>query len=159
MGASSYWCPWGRGLGSGSGGWWGAVFLWKTRAKGKAVGRVGGRVGTGKGTGESMRKLCRNYPLANYPLVSSLQKVRKIRAPIKTKSALPPPKPKIPPPPQNEEFYGHGFSCRKNPGIHKIDAPISGPRIADRNFSQDRQPPLTLARGLAYRGGVVDASP
>ena len=24
----------------------------------------------------------------------------------------PPPKPKIPPPPKNEEFYGHGFSCR-----------------------------------------------
>ena len=41
--------------------------------RGKGVGRVGGGggggVGTGKGTGKSMRKLCRNYPLANYPLV------------------------------------------------------------------------------------------
>ena len=60
----------GEGLGSGSGGWWGAVFLWKIREKGKGVGRVGGGVGTGKGAGKSMRKLCRNYPSANYPLVS-----------------------------------------------------------------------------------------
>ena len=30
----------------------------------------GGGVGTGKGTGKSMRKLCRNYALANYPLVT-----------------------------------------------------------------------------------------
>ena len=29
-------------------------------------------MGTGKGTGKSMRKLCRNYPLAIYPLVSPL---------------------------------------------------------------------------------------
>ena len=31
---------------------------------------VGDGVGTGKGTGKSMHKLCRNYPLAIYPLVS-----------------------------------------------------------------------------------------
>ena len=31
-----------------------------------------GGVGTGKGTGKSMRKLCQNYPLAIYPLVSPL---------------------------------------------------------------------------------------
>ena len=66
----------------------------------------------------------------------------KIRAPIKIKSALPPPKkPKIPPPPANEEFYGHRFSCRKErifPGVHKIDAPISGPRIADKKFTDTR---------------------
>ena len=34
-----------------------------------------------------------------------------------------------------------GFSCRKNaffPGVHKIDAPISGPRIADNNFTDTR---------------------
>ena len=63
---------------------------------------------------------------------------RKIRAPIKIKSALPPP-PKTPP--QKGEFYGHGFSCRKNaffPGVHKIGAPISGPRIADTNFTDTR---------------------
>ena len=48
------------------------VFLWKMRdSKGKGLGRVGGGVGTSKGTGKSMRKLCRNYPLAIYPLVSS----------------------------------------------------------------------------------------
>ena len=50
----------------------GGLFLWKRREKGKEVGRVGGGVGTGKGTGKSMRKLCRNYPSANYPLVSPL---------------------------------------------------------------------------------------
>ena len=41
--------------------------------KGKGEGGWGGwgsEVGTGKGTGKSMRKPCRNYPLANYPLVS-----------------------------------------------------------------------------------------
>ena len=48
--------------------------LWKIREKGKGVGRVGGGVGTSKGTGKSMRKLCRNYPLANYPLVSPPKK-------------------------------------------------------------------------------------
>ena len=39
------------------------------------------------------------------------------------------------PPSQNEEFYGHGFSCRKNacfPGAHKIGAATSGPRIVGR---------------------------
>ena len=54
----------------GSGGWWGAVFLGKMREKGKGVGRVGRGVGTGKGSGKSTRKLCRNYSLAIYPLVS-----------------------------------------------------------------------------------------
>ena len=33
---------------------------------------MGGGRGTGKGTGKSMRKLCRNYPLANYPVISPL---------------------------------------------------------------------------------------
>ena len=33
---------------------------------------MGGGVGTSKGTGKSMHKLCRNYPLAIYPLVSPL---------------------------------------------------------------------------------------
>ena len=37
------------------------------------MGRWGGGVGTGKGTGKSMRKPCRNYPLAIYPLVSPLK--------------------------------------------------------------------------------------
>ena len=54
----------------------------------------------------------------------------------KNKIGTPPPPPK--PPPKKEEFYGHGFSCRKNaffPGVHKIGAAISGPRIADTNFT------------------------
>ena len=40
------------------------------------VGEDGGGVGSGKGTGKSMRKLCRNYPLANYPLVSPYRRAR-----------------------------------------------------------------------------------
>ena len=65
--------------------------------------------------------------------------LRRIRAPIKIKSALSPPPPKTPP--QNAEFYGPGFSCRKNaffPGVHKIGAAIAGPRIADTNFTDTR---------------------
>ena len=34
-----------------------------------------------------------------------------------------------------------GFSCRKSAfflGVHKIGAPISGPRIADKNFTDTR---------------------
>ena len=46
----------------------------------------------------------------------------------------PPPKHKIPPPPKTRNFMDMGFSCRKSaffPGVHKIDAPISGPRIVE----------------------------
>ena len=53
------------------GGWGGWFSFGKWREKGRGGGEGGGGgVGTGKGTGKSMRKLCRNYPLANYPLVS-----------------------------------------------------------------------------------------
>ena len=81
--------------------------------------------------------------------------VRKIRAPIKIKSALPPP-PK--PPPKKEEFYGHRFSCRKNaffPGVHKIGAAISGPRIADTNFTDTGTflNLFVLLWGVSCRGG------
>ena len=53
----------------------------------------------------------------------------------------PPPNPKSPPPkPRN--FMDMGFSCRKNAcfrGVHKIDAPISGPRITDKNFTDTKR--------------------
>ena len=58
----------GRVQGGGGGGF----LCKKIREEGKGAGRVESGVGTGKGTGKSMRKLCRNYPLANYPLVSPL---------------------------------------------------------------------------------------
>ena len=77
---------------------------------------------------------------SNQLLLVDEAQLRKIRAPIKIKSALSPPPPQTPPP-KKGEFYGHGFSCRKNaffPGVHKIGAPISGPRIADTNFTDTR---------------------
>ena len=58
----------------------------------------------------------------------------------KNKIGTSPPPPN--PPPKKEEFYGHGFSCRKNaffPGVHKIGAAISGPRIADTNFTDTKR--------------------
>ena len=64
--------------------------------------------------------------------------VRKILAPIKKESAPPPPPKKNPKyPPKKAEFYGHGFFLQKErifPGVHKIGAAISGPRIADKKF-------------------------
>ena len=66
--------------------------------------------------------------------------IRKIRAPIKIKSALPPPKPKIPPP-KTRGILRTWFFLQKErifPRVHKIGAPISGPRIADTNFTDTR---------------------
>ena len=67
--------------------------------------------------------------------------LRKILAPIKIKSALPPPPKTQNTPPLNEEFYGHGFFLPKErifPGAHKIGTAISGPRIADKNSTDTR---------------------
>ena len=60
---------WGRVQGVVRGG-----FPVENEGKGEGGGRRGGGggVGTGKGTGNSMRKLFRDYALANYPLVSPL---------------------------------------------------------------------------------------
>ena len=71
-GGSSHWYPWGRGLGSGSGGGGRGFSFVENEGKGEGSGEGwGGGVGTGKGTGKSMRKLCRSYPLATYPLNSA----------------------------------------------------------------------------------------
>ena len=65
----------GEGFRVGLWGWQGWFFLWKIEGKGEGGGEGGagggGGVGTGKGTGKSMRQLCRNYPLATYPLKSA----------------------------------------------------------------------------------------
>ena len=49
------------------------------------------------------------------------------------------------------------FSCRKNAffaGVHKIDAPISGPRIADKNFTDTKRIFLkTVCASCFYLGG------
>ena len=67
---SLYWCSWGEGLGSGSGGWWGGAF--SVEKDGKMV-----RVWEGGGWGGDRQRnrqvhclrVCRNYLLANYPSV------------------------------------------------------------------------------------------
>ena len=54
----------------------------------------------------------------------------------KNKIGTPPPPPK--PPPKKEQFNGHGLFLQEErifPGVHKIGAAISGPRIADTNFT------------------------
>ena len=61
----------------------------------------------------------------------------------KNKIGTPPPPPKTQnaPPLKTRNFIDMGFSCRENaffPSVHKIDAPISGPRIADTNFADTR---------------------
>ena len=73
--------------------------------------------------------------------------IRKIRAPIKIESALPPQKKtQNTPPPKTRNFMDMGFSWTwvfpadrtHFSGVHRIDAPISGPRIADKNFADTR---------------------
>ena len=68
--------------------------------------------------------------------------VREILAPIKIKSALPPPppNPKYPPSPKRGILWTWFFlqNGRIFPGVHKIGAAISGPRIADKNFMDTR---------------------
>ena len=68
--------------------------------------------------------------------------LRKIPAPIKIKSALPPPcpktqNPKYPPPKTRNSMGMEVYSCRKNtkiPGAQKIGTTISGPRIAGKEM-------------------------
>ena len=76
--------------------------------------------------------------------------VRKIRAPIKIKSALPPPPPKNPP--KKKGILRTWLFLQKErifPGVHKIGAPISGPRIADTDFTDTR---IFLRMGSAEEG-------
>ena len=73
----------------------------------------------------------------------SSKAIRKIPAPTKINRHSPPPKTQNipPPPPSKEEFYGHGFFPAERthfPGAHKIGAAISGPRIADKHFTDTR---------------------
>ena len=61
----------------------------------------------------------------------------------KNKIGSPPPPPKNPkyPPPLKRGILWTWFFLQKErifPGVHKIDAPISGPRIADKNFTDTR---------------------
>ena len=76
---------------------------------------------------QSETPLCRREPQATLP------QIRKILAPIKIKSALPPPPPKNPKyPPLKEEFYGHGFSCRTDAFFQvsiKLAQPFPAPEL------------------------------
>ena len=74
-------------------------------------------------------------------LVSGTAQIKKIRAPIKIKSALPPPPPKPKIPPLKCGILWTGLFLQNGrifPGVHKIGAAISGPRIADTNFMDTR---------------------
>ena len=63
----------------------------------------------------------------------SVRSIRKILAPIKIKSALPPP-------PKRRILWTWVFLQKERifPGVDKIGAAISGPRIADTNFTDTR---------------------
>ena len=53
----------------------------------------------------------------------------------------PPPKPNSPPPPKTRNFMDMEVFLQKEgifPGVRKIGAAISGPRIADTNFTDTR---------------------
>ena len=77
------------------------------------------------------------------PLILHTQSFRKILAPMKIKSALPPPppqKPQIPPPLKRGILWTWLLlqNGRIFPGVHKIGADISGPRIVDKNVTDTR---------------------
>ena len=58
----------------------GGGFPLESEGKGEGGGEGGGGgVGASKGTDKSMRKLCRNYPLATYPLNQAPQKCINIK--------------------------------------------------------------------------------
>ena len=66
--------------------------------------------------------------------VAVVADVRKILAPIKIKSALPPPPPKTQntPPPKTWNFMDRGFSCRKNAFFQvpiKLAQPFPAPEL------------------------------
>ena len=72
---------------------------------------------------------------------------RKIRAPIKIKSAPPPP-PQNPPPLKRRILWTWVFLQKERifPGVHKIGAAISGPRIAETNFTDTERIFLSYVR-------------
>ena len=81
-------------------------------------------------------RFCRREP----EMFSETSKSQKNPRAHKNKIGTSPPPPK---PPQKKGNFMEkmGFCCRKNaffPGVHKIGAPISGPRIADTNFTDTR---------------------
>ena len=83
----------------------------------------------------NLRQICATPPSRTPP---SRISVRKIRAPIKIKSAPPPPPKNHPPKKGNLRTWFFLQKERIFPGVHKIGAPISGPRIADTNFTDTR---------------------
>ena len=70
----------------------------------------------------------------------------------------PPPKPKIPPPLKRGILWTQVFLQKERifPGVHKIGAAISGPRIADTNFTDTRiflnEFPILVTKAL-FLGG------
>ena len=93
-----------------------------------------GRKNEGKRVrGKGPRKRTRKT-LILVPLWCRYSLVRKIPAPIKNKMGTPPPL-------ERGILWTWRFSCRKNAeilGAHEIGAAVSGPRIADKNFTDTR---------------------
>ena len=87
------------------------------------------------------RVLRKRTPVATSKMCIALAADQKNPRAHENKIGTPPPKPKIPPPPKRGILWTWRFSCRKNAeilGVHKIGAAISGPRIADTNFTDTR---------------------
>ena len=111
-------------------------------------------------------------------LQTDLNYFRIIYAPIKIKSALPPPpKPKIPPTPKTRDFMDTGFSCRKNAFFRasiKLARPFPAPELRTKilrtrgffwlfqNYLRACRYRLWLfrnyLRGCRYRLGIINSA-
>ena len=71
----------------------------------------------------------------------------------KNKIGTPPPQTQNTPPLKRGILWTWVFPAETThfPGVHKIDAPISGPRIADKNFTDTR---IFLILGLQKHSGT-----
>ena len=101
--------------------------------------RIGTRHKTNKSGARKVIKVWYHWCQNDYLLAESSQK--NPHAHKNKIGTLPPPNPKPPPPPKTRNFMDMGFFLQRErifPGIHKIGAAISGPRIADKRFTDTR---------------------
>ena len=92
-------------------------------------------------------------PPPSLPLFCAGTLVQKNPRAHKNKIGTPPP-PQNPPPPLKEEFYGHGFSCRKNAFFQapiKLAQPFPAPELRTKNFTDTR---IFVISGHYSRDGI-----